>query len=157
MICEKCQTAEATVFLTQIVEGEMRKIDLCEKCAREMGVNHATGFNLTDLLLKGAALTAQPAGQTKTCPHCGFGEQELRKTGRLGCPQCYEVFADIVKEAVHDAQRANQHTGKVPHNFQRSQQTEAMRGNLEQELADAIKAENYEHAAELRDRLKSLK
>ncbi|MDR0532791.1 MAG: UvrB/UvrC motif-containing protein [Verrucomicrobiales bacterium] len=154
MICEKCHASEATVFLTQIVEGEMRKVDLCEKCAREMGVNQSAGFSLTDLLLKGS--TFQAKTKVKSCPVCGFSEQELRKTGRLGCPKCYEVFTDIVKEALHDAQRASHHTGKIPHNLQKQIETESQRQDLEQALAEAIHSENYEQAAQLRDQLKSL-
>jgi protein arginine kinase activator len=154
MICEKCHTAEATVFLTQIVEGEMRKIDLCEKCAREMGVNQAAGFSLTDLLLKGAAV--EPSDKIKNCPVCGFSELELRKTGRLGCPHCYEVFADVIKPAIQDAQRATHHTGKIPRNLEQEILSAERRKTIEQDLVEAIKSENYELAAKLRDQLKSL-
>jgi protein arginine kinase activator len=155
MTCEKCHAAEATVFLTQIIEGETRKIDLCEKCARQMGINNQTAcFNLTDLLLKGAAV--EPDNNTRSCPTCGFNEQELHKAGRLGCPRCYETFSDLIGEAIRNTQHDTRHTGKIPHNFQRQLQTAAQRDDLEKELDAAIKAENYEQAAQLRDRLKSL-
>ena len=53
MICEVCQTENATVHLTQIISGKMQKIDLCEKCAKEKGVADPAGFSLpfTDSVL----------------------------------------------------------------------------------------------------------
>ncbi|MDR1191772.1 MAG: UvrB/UvrC motif-containing protein [Verrucomicrobiales bacterium] len=149
MTCEKCQSATATVFLTEIANDEMRKLNLCVNCARVMGVS-TTGFNLTDLLLKGAALAAAE-NAPPVCPVCGFTEADLRKTGLFGCPQCYETFAALVDEAVRDTQRAAQHTGKIP------RRQAACRRTLERELAAAVSKENYELAAQLRDRLKNLR
>ena len=51
MQCDVCQTKEASVFLTQIVDGKMQKVNLCEACSKEKGVNDPTGFALADLLL----------------------------------------------------------------------------------------------------------
>ena len=51
MICDVCKTNEATVFLTQIVDGKMQKVNLCDSCSKEKGVDDPTGFALADLLL----------------------------------------------------------------------------------------------------------
>ena len=37
--------------MTEIVDGQMKKIDLCEECAKEQGVTDPKGFALADLLL----------------------------------------------------------------------------------------------------------
>jgi protein arginine kinase activator len=50
MLCGFCQQ-EATVHLTRVAGDEMRRIDLCEDCAKSKGVNDPTGFSLADLLL----------------------------------------------------------------------------------------------------------
>ena len=51
MKCNICGNHEATVHLTQVVEEKvLRKIDLCETCAKTQGVNDPTGFSLADLL-----------------------------------------------------------------------------------------------------------
>ena len=50
MICEVCQSENATVHLTQIISGKMQKIDLCEKCAKERGVADPAVFSLADIL-----------------------------------------------------------------------------------------------------------
>ena len=52
MKCDFC-SKKATVFLTQLVEGQMKKVCLCDGCAQERGVTDPTGFSLADLLLGG--------------------------------------------------------------------------------------------------------
>ena len=64
MLCDVCKCNDATVFLTQILEGKMHKVNLCEACSKEKGVQDPTGFALADLLLGiGAAeeIAAAPA------------------------------------------------------------------------------------------------
>ena len=57
MVCDVCKNNQATVFLTQIVDGKMQKVNLCESCSKEKGVTDPTGFALADLLLGlGAAM-----------------------------------------------------------------------------------------------------
>ena len=51
MQCQFCNKSPATVHLTQIVEDEMKKLDLCETCAKQKGVTDPTGFSLAELLL----------------------------------------------------------------------------------------------------------
>ena len=51
MLCCICKEKEATVHLTQIAGDKMQKVDLCEECAKNKGVNDPTGFSLADLLL----------------------------------------------------------------------------------------------------------
>ena len=64
MKCDVCQKSEATVYLTQIVEGKMQKVNLCENCAKEKGVSDPTGFAMADLLLGlGATQQIEHGGQ----------------------------------------------------------------------------------------------
>ena len=60
MMGDVCQTETASVFLTQIVDGNMQKVNLCEVCSKEKGVTDPTGFALADLLLgMGAAQSVE--------------------------------------------------------------------------------------------------
>ena len=104
MICEVCQQENATVHLTQIISGKMQKIDLCEKCAKEKGVADPAGFSLADMLLGlGAADEIKSsAAQEVACPNCGFTQPDFKKTGRLGCPQCYTTFNDGLSVILKD-------------------------------------------------------
>ena len=51
MLCDVCKCNDASVFLTQILEGKMQKVNLCDACSKEKGVQDPTGFALADLLL----------------------------------------------------------------------------------------------------------
>ena len=115
MFCDVCKSKEATVFLTQIIEGKMQKVNLCEGCSKEKGVNDPTGFALADLLLGlGAAqeIEKNPAGAR--CPVCGFSHADFKKTGRLGCSACYDAFAEGLSGMLKNMHRGSIHTGKVP-------------------------------------------
>jgi protein arginine kinase activator len=56
MICCICNEREANVHLSQFIGDEptetnfVAKIDLCEACAAEKGVNDPAGFSLADLI-----------------------------------------------------------------------------------------------------------
>ena len=88
MLCDICKQNVATVHLTQMVEGKTKKVDLCEACSKEKGVDDPTGFSLADLLLGlGAAqemAQAAAGGPELKCPSCGFTQADFKKTGRLG-------------------------------------------------------------------------
>src|SRR5438552_729701 len=97
MLCDICKQNVATVHLTQMVEGKTKKVDLCEGCSKAKGVDDPTGFSLADLLLGlGAAqeMEQASAGGELKCPHCGFTQADFKKTGRLGCAECYTTFAE---------------------------------------------------------------
>src|SRR5829696_4726702 len=95
MNCDVCKQKPATVFLTQIVDGNMQKVNLCEGCSKEKGVTDPTGFALADLLLGlGAAQELERGGGVQKCAVCGFTQADFKKTGRLGCASCYDTFGD---------------------------------------------------------------
>ena len=50
MLCCICKLKEASVHLTEIFGEDMRKVDLCQDCAKAQGVNDPTGFSFTELL-----------------------------------------------------------------------------------------------------------
>src|ERR1700681_1008513 len=97
MNCDVCKQKAATVFLTQIVDGKMQKVNLCESCSKEKGVTDPTGFALADLLLGlGKAQEIEKGGASQKCPVCGFSQADFKKTGRLGCCRCYDTFSDAL-------------------------------------------------------------
>jgi len=85
MLCDVCKCNDATVFLTQILEGKMHKVNLCEACSKEKGVQDPTSFALADLLLGlGATDEIEKGGLSQKCAVCGFSQADFKKTGRLG-------------------------------------------------------------------------
>ncbi len=157
MFCDVCQTKEATVFLTQIIEGKMQKVNLCEGCSKEKGVNDPTGFALADLLLGlGAAqeIEKNPAGIR--CPVCGFSQADFKKTGRLGCSACYDTFAEGLSGMLKNMHRGSIHTGKVPAKLAVARRRAQELAGLQADLEKAVREELFEEAATLRDKIRDL-
>ena len=164
MKCDFCET-KATVFLTQLVEGQMKKVCLCDNCAKERGVTDPTGFSLADLLLGGlpggpgtgtTTASTGTAGHGKTCVTCGFTLDDLRRVRRFGCSDCYATFSDEVAQMVRGMHKGPSHIGKVPEGLMalqfRHQRIEELRSRLDQ----AIASESYEEAAGIRDEIRNL-
>ena len=164
MKCDFCDL-KATVFLTQLVEGQMKKVCLCDSCAKQRGVTDPTGFSLADLLLGGVAggPGTAPAGMPfssigggKHCPTCGFTIDDLRRVRRFGCAECYKVFSDEFAPMLRGMHKGISHVGKVPQGLMeiqfRAQRLEELRSKLDQ----AISSESYEEAAGIRDEIRNL-
>lgn len=153
--CDLCGKG-ATVHLTQIVNGKMHKVDLCEACAQAKGVTDPGGFSLADLLLKASLNPDEPATGHE-CPSCGFKPSDFKKLGRFGCPQCYRTFESMVTPMLDNMHKGTRHVGKVPHKALERRTLIERVSELETGLAEAIKAERYEDAARMRDELAKLR
>ncbi|MEI8235040.1 MAG: UvrB/UvrC motif-containing protein [Verrucomicrobiota bacterium] len=157
MLCDVCKTNQATVFLTQIVDGKMQKVNLCEACSKEKGVTDPLSFALVDLLPGlGAEAEVEQGAPVQHCPACGFTQADFKKTGRLGCPVCYDTFAEGLGGLLKAMHRRTTHTGKVPARLKRSIELGVRRKQLQRDLDKAVADENYENAALLRDQLREL-
>lgn len=175
----KCQIcgAPATVHLTQIINGKMRKIHLCEKCAAkhnatelplikfaEMITKKLFGEKLGKEILEGTAkaFSEKDLKLGKQCPKCGMSESELEKHERFGCPQCYETFAEALNTLLPKIQHANAAPeGSAPAPAAPAKKRQAAPQvsveSLEQALRDAVAKEDYKLAATLRDQIAALK
>ena len=158
MICDVCKKQPATVFLTQIVDGKMQKVNLCEPCSKEKGVTDPTGFALADLLLGlGAAQEIEKSGPPgQRCPACSFSQTDFKKTGRLGCSVCYDTFAEGLESLLKAMHKGTAHVGKVPARLLRTIERETKAKELQNSLDRAVAEEDYESAAQLRDQLREL-
>ncbi|QSR86148.1 UvrB/UvrC motif-containing protein [Candidatus Methylacidiphilum infernorum] len=155
MKCAFCNE-EATVHLTQIVGEKMQKIDLCEKCAKEKGISDSMAFSLTDMLL-GEDTSKHVAHEGElSCPQCGFTQTDFKKTGRLGCPACYQTFAEIVETILKDMHKGVVHRGKTPKKFAKVQFYQSKIKRLQEDLKKAVAQEKYEEAATIRDEIAQL-
>lgn len=157
MHCDVCKTNQATVFLTQIVDGKMQKVNLCEGCSKEKGVTDPTGFALADLLLGlGAAQEMERGGTVQKCPTCGFSQADFKKTGRLGCATCYTTFADGLATLLKGMHKGTEHVGKVPARLAKTIEREGQLKTLQRDLKKAVASEDYESAATIRDQIRHL-
>ncbi|NLE67417.1 MAG: excinuclease ABC subunit B [Lentisphaerae bacterium] len=156
MKCEMCRDQEALVHVTQVVDGKVKKLHLCEACAVKSGLDVGNPAALTDILL-GVGLQKPAPGKPpapapdRTCQHCQMRLSDFRKTSRLGCPVCYDSFAGELELMLESMHRGTQHVGKVPVRADGSCRKQAEQAGLRKALAAAVAAENYEEAARVRD------
>jgi protein arginine kinase activator len=163
--CERCNKP-ATVFITEISGGKPHDVHLCDACAQEAGYVQQTHIPINELLNQFLKTHAQVADTPATrCADCGMSWQEFKDTGLLGCPKDYELFLNQLGGVIERAQNgATQHTGKAidaaaraaPRKDDAVQLRLAEIHRLRKELAQAVEAESYERAAELRDRIQAL-
>jgi len=135
----------------------MQKVNLCDGCSKEKGVQDPTGFALADLLLGiGAAEEIEKGAVTQKCPVCGFTQSDFKKTGRLGCSTCYVTFTEALNALLKAMHKGTSHVGKVPQRANKAVELSDRMRNLNESLQKAVAEENYETAACLRDQIKQL-
>jgi len=153
--CNSCDNP-ATVHLTQIVNNQIHKVDLCEECAKDKGVADPGGFSMSDMF--SGALDSAPGHEKElTCPACGSTHADFRRNGRFGCATCYESFKSILEETLDGMHSGLHHRGKVPQIMLGRLESQVEIERIERSLNDAVAAENYEEAARFRDQLSSLR
>jgi protein arginine kinase activator len=164
MECDIC-SKEAKVHLTQFVGGQIKKIHLCEDCAKEKGVTDPTGFGFAEMLLsQGIPTKGQAAGppsvglstSAKRCPDCGFTLEDFRRIRRFGCATCYTTFRDELTSALGGMHKGVHHHGKVPTGLMAQQRITERLEELRTRLEAAVSSENYEEAAGIRDEIRRL-
>lgn len=155
MICQRCQN-EASVHLTERVDGRRRELHLCVGCARKAGV--VLPETPPDLGLDSVvqSLIAKHVGELVgelaelSCPDCGMRYMDFRVGGRLGCPHDYQVFQSGLLPLLQRFHGATRHVGKRA----RPRPEAAERLRLRSRLREAVALEDYEEAARLRDRIR---
>lgn len=160
MLCDICKQNVATVHLTQMVEGKTKKVDLCEACSKDKGVDDPTGFSLADLLLglgAGQEMEQAMAGAEVKCAHCGFSQADFKKAGRLGCAECYDTFAEGLESLLKTMHKGTRHVGKVPQAFKLSQDLADKLKSLQSTLDKSVGEEDFETAARIRDEINQIK
>lgn len=159
MLCENCKKNQATTYFKQTVNGKTNEIFLCSECAAKAGlsVSAPSSFGMDDFLLNLlGGRSVQP--EKRVCPVCGISETEVLNSGRVGCGNCYNEFSGRLASFIEKVHGNKFHVGKRPKNLQKQEKKTA--GNpledLKKQLDEAIRSENFEEAAVLRDRIKEL-
>ena len=155
--CDKCGKP-ATVHLTEISDGQKVEKHLCEDCAASEGITVKASLPISQLLEDFIFQSgSQESSPEMTCDVCGLTFSQFRERGQLGCPNDYDAFAAPLRPMLQRAQEgATQHIGKVPRRAGTSQKKQNAILRLRSELKAAVSAEDYERAADLRDRIKEL-
>ena len=163
MSCDQCREREAVIQLTQIVNDQVTTLHLCEKCAAEKGVDSPGAHAKTPLgTLIGAAMGKSPEQapaprSSDVCVRCGGSFQDFRESGRLGCPDCYRSFETPLRDLLRRLHGSTHHLGERYAEREPAAAVVVDSGqaaDLREQLRLAVETENFELAAELRDRLR---
>ena len=162
MKCEFCNKEKATIHLTQVVNGEMKKLNLCQECAKNNGIDLNSPISITDVLM--GIDKKNPRNKILdtlteydlTCSRCNMSRAEFSKKARLGCPNCYKVFSAELKTITQAMHHSNNHIGKIPSKQISKIKISKQLSTLKKEIKLAINNEDYEAAAEIRDKIKNI-
>lgn len=165
MICGNCKQNEATTHIKRIVNGETMEYDLCGDCARELGYTDVfssfSPFNLSDFFSDfiGEGAHRRLGDKARRCPKCGSTFNDIIRENKLGCAECYRTFADRLAPSIERIHGKSGHCGKrleIVASGTSEPTREEKIDILRSRLAAAIKNEEYEQAAALRDEIKAL-
>ena len=156
---------KSDAVFTQIANDDVKKMHLCERCAAERGVESPVPANKTPLGTFLAAMSKGGAGgglvEAQRCPGCGATLDDFREAGRLGCAECYVTFASKLRDLLRRLHGSMHHVGEryaapgAPEGDAAPVPAPVLNA-LRDQLRAAVEAENFELAAELRDRLRSV-
>ncbi len=144
------------------------------------GFSDLGGFNAFDSLL--GSIFGQPAthrtlSAPAKCSVCGSSFADIAKRGRMGCSQCYQQFEAQLRPSLGRIHGSAVHKGKRPggatppkaaaspsaaptqkavHGKAPAADKASQIASLRTQLKAAVAREEYEKAAQLRDRIKEL-
>jgi protein arginine kinase activator len=174
MKCDVCES-EATVFLTQIINGQMTTVNLCDACSKAKGVTDEAGFGLAEAFLSSG--NAEVPSTEAVCGSCGFTASQLKKIGRMGCPECYSTFREGLDQLLRAMHKGTRHIGKVPASIQiiapqespplppaapkpraskKAAPPPVSIAQLREQLETAVRDERYEDAAALKKEIERI-
>ncbi len=158
MLCDFCGKRQATVHLTEIINSKITEIHLCETCAKKKTDDFQKQFSMANFLseLTDSGLAELPPHKDQ-CSNCGLTYEEFRQKGKLGCFKCYQELKVQLQPLLKKIHGLVKHKGKFPHAKERERVSiDEEITKLKQSLERAVKLEEYEEAANLRDEIKTL-
>lgn len=164
MQCENCGKRPATVHFTEIAQGQKTEYHLCEACAHERGAAAyqamAGAFSVNQLL--SGLMNLDPAARERSqataprCESCGLTFQQFSQIGKFGCPDCYRSFGTGLESLLKRVQSSDEHVGKIPKRHGGTVTAKRELQKLRQQMQARIAEEQFEEAAQLRDRIRQL-
>ena len=164
MLCDNCKEREVEIHLTKVENDTKVTLHLCKQCAQRKGFETGESILKSPLggfiqaMGKGGASVLPTAADGLRCAACGSTLRDFRESGRLGCAQCYESFETHLRDLLRRLHGSSQHVGERygPPAGAGSADPRLQLLDLKEQLRRAVENENFELAAELRDRIKVL-
>ncbi|MBE6765431.1 MAG: hypothetical protein E7546_06090 [Ruminococcaceae bacterium] len=171
MKCSNCGNSNATTHIKQNINGQVSEAYLCPECAEKAGVGGMFsgfgsfgfgGFSPFGSLLGSffdEGFSPRSIAPSKRCGICGSSFSEIAERGQVGCSQCYDTFSGELAPSIERIHGRTSHTGKQPGGCSSSDKTPDKTSELEllrKQMDEAVKKQEYEQAAVLRDKIREL-
>lgn len=167
MLCQDCRQRVSTVIYTEVREGTKKVLHLCQACVEKRGIptpvlrdplQVETLFKdmLQQLGEEGGSLDGGHPLDAETCAVCGWSFGKFRETGLLGCPHCYTAFEETLKPLLQGVHGSDEHQGKAYRVGEERLAGEEDENFLREALDEAVRREEFEQAAQIRDRLQQI-
>ncbi len=167
MKCQICHTNEANIVFTQIVDNEKIVMQICTECAQKKGLSiefHSADSMHHEISSFNAGGESSHISSDETisavqCANCGLTFGEFKKSGLFGCDKCHESFGDLLDPIIMQLHGVKSHTSVRLEQSEKSPRPVSQKKILKQlneELRNCVLKEEYERAAELRDRIAEL-
>ena len=169
MLCQNCGSNEANVKYTQIINGVKKQMNLCESCAKKLGIDNMT-LNMPSIdfsnFLGGmfdddmsAFFPSLIKPETLLCEKCGSSYEDFIDSGKFGCDECYNTFTNQIDALLKNIHGANRHVGRDKRMIGTSKIEKADKTNVEGEKNEIKKEtskeeKNQNKLKELQERLK---
>lgn len=165
MKCQKCKKNQATVMYTENINGKKTKYALCENCAKELDIDNIIldefGNSLFKSFFKQNSILETKQEDEKKCKCCHSTFEDIIKTERLGCSECYQEFQDKLDIIFKKMHGKNRHVDRKKEITEQKDEKETSKfkeiNKLEEHLKELIQEEKYEEAAKIRDQIKEIK
>ena len=161
MKCDICRSETATVHLQETTNGMKRTAHMCTNCASSMKTGASLAFSLSnmfaDMMGMDTGFFPDPSGaEPSSCGTCGMTGAELHNIGLVGCEDCYDAFADIILDG-DPPEKLEDDKAFSTIKLKKSKKPKADPVEaLEKKLGEAVNREDYEQAAELRDKIAAM-
>ena len=166
MKCQKCNQKQADTHIKRVINGEFEEYNLCSDCAKELGyTNIFDGFsdtltgNLNNFIGSFFSNALPARSQATRCEVCGTSYGDITRSGMMGCSNCYKIFSEQLMPTIRRVHGNTAHCGK--HSKFAKENKEVMLSkpqidDLKEQLQTAIEKQEFEKAAEIRDRIKEM-
>ena len=154
MLCDRCKKNLALNYYKQNINGKIYECHLCHECTKNL--THVNIF-IDELLggLIGAHNSVLTESVQKKCLKCNNAINDIVKIGKVGCSDCYIQFKDMLMPSIKKLHVSTKHMGNVPLSFHSEKSPKI--SILKAKLDAAIKKQEFELAAEIRDQINNLK
>ncbi len=164
MLCQNCGKNEATTHIKQIINGDMAESHLCPDCASHLGYTDmfsGFGLNLSELFggFLGDMMPSISSGNTPRCQKCGTSFEEIARSGKVGCADCYRTFYDRLLPSIQRIHGRIKHNGKTVSTEVKQPAAETAEQKIEKLKAamnEAVVKQEFEEAAKIRDEIKAI-